>query len=122
MTIKQRKQEDAIRDLARTLTSAKYHCTTFSSMVERILKGETRSFPCVMIEPTLAVGYPDADLAKEESDRINSLVSASGLPVLRSSSLMTELMSTTDASVNGLIGQIKMEIMAIDEKAARKKK
>lgn len=130
MTSAHQKQEKAVHDLARTLVISEFHCTTFSSRMERVLKGKTRSFPCVIIDPTTDGIMDEYHLfskhkAKKEWETINRLINTAKLPVLRAGPLREghlELMSITDASVNHLIGEIKSEIEAIDARAAKKRK
>jgi len=121
MTSKQKKNENPIRELACTLVSAKYHRTLLSSKMESVFRGENKSFPCVAVESTMsnALTKRASCAAYREGRLIDALVKEAGLSDFTRGSRL-ELTFTENSSVNQLIGEIKMEIMAIDAKAARK--
>ena len=126
MTNRYQKEENPMRDLARELVSAKYHHTILSSKMEKVFKGEIQSFPCVIIEPIKRlVDLREESLAKKEARRIVRFIEDAKLPMLNKFPLIQqriEVMSLNDTAVNELIGQIKAEIITLDEKAAEKAK
>jgi hypothetical protein len=121
------KRGNAARDLARTLTSAKYHYTTFSPSMERMCNGDSGTFPCVMIEPTSVVGIFGKRDSETELKTIKRLVKGARLPVLNSAPLMQrriEIMAADDnqaeiEQVNDLIAKIKNELAIIELTNAR---
>jgi len=120
----QKKGENPIRDLACAIVSAKYYYPVFSSKVEQRIRGEIKTFPCVMIEPVrMMVDLHGESLAKREFNRIARRVKDAKLSILNDFPSMhhrMEAMFKETTAINELIGAIKAEIMTIDERTARK--
>lgn len=121
----QKKRENPICDLARTLVLAKYHRTKFTSKMEEAFRGETLTFPCVIIEPIKALAnLREESLSEKEMRKIARRIEDAKLPTLNKFLLAqerVELVSEKDTTIiNQLIGEIKNEIIMLDTKAAKR--